>query len=243
MGAWAVTVVAGLVLWDVDHTLIENGGVSKEIYARAFELLTGRPAEHRAETGGRTDPQIMLNLLRRHGIEPSPDQLTRLNDALKSAMTLNRARLSERGYALPGALDAIVALAEVPGIVQSVLTGNIQPNAVVKVSVFGLHERLDFELGGYGSDGAVRAGLVAVAQQRASRKYGQSFGRSSTVLIGDTPRDVQAGVDGGAAVIGVATGSDSMAELSEAGADVVFSDLTDTPALVAAVMKLTGLSR
>ncbi|MFG1705019.1 HAD family hydrolase [Nonomuraea sp. M3C6] len=234
--------VAGLVLWDVDHTLIENGGVSKETYARAFELLTGRPAEHRAETDGRTDPQIMLNLLQRHGIEPSPDQLERLNAALENAMTFNRVRLGERGYALPGALDAIVALAEVPGIVQSVLTGNIKANAVVKVSVFGLHEGLDFEVGGYGSDGAVRADLVAVAQQRACRKYGGSFGRSSTVLIGDTPRDVQAGLDGGAAVIGVATGSDSVAELSAAGADVVFSDLTDIPALVAAVTKLAGLS-
>jgi hypothetical protein len=32
-----------LVLWDVDHTLIENNGVNKETYAYAFELLTGRP--------------------------------------------------------------------------------------------------------------------------------------------------------------------------------------------------------
>ncbi|GAA3254461.1 haloacid dehalogenase-like hydrolase [Nonomuraea helvata] len=236
-------VMAGLVLWDVDHTLIENGGVSKETYARAFELLTGRPATYRAETDGRTDPQIMVNLLRRHGIEPSPDQRARLGEALETAMALNRSRLSERGHALPGALDAITALAGVPGVVQSVLTGNIKPNAMAKVSVFGLHDRLDFEIGGYGSDGRVRADLVAVAQQRAARKYGHPFCRSSTVLIGDTPRDVAAGVDGGAAVIGVATGLDSMDVLAAAGADVVFSDLTDTPALVAAVTKLTGLSR
>jgi len=31
-----------LVLWDIDHTLTENHGVNKEIYAYAFELLTGR---------------------------------------------------------------------------------------------------------------------------------------------------------------------------------------------------------
>jgi hypothetical protein len=30
-----------LLLWDVDHTLIENSGVSKAVYARAFELMAG----------------------------------------------------------------------------------------------------------------------------------------------------------------------------------------------------------
>jgi hypothetical protein len=39
-----------LVLWDVDHTLIENAGVSKEIYATAFHALTGDRAS-RADRG------------------------------------------------------------------------------------------------------------------------------------------------------------------------------------------------
>src|SRR5437660_466817 len=42
-----------LVLWDVDHTLIENGGVSKEMYARAYELLTGESPSEQPETDGR----------------------------------------------------------------------------------------------------------------------------------------------------------------------------------------------
>jgi phosphoglycolate phosphatase len=43
-----------LLLWDVDHTLIENGGVSKENYALAFEILTGRAPEAQPQTDGRT---------------------------------------------------------------------------------------------------------------------------------------------------------------------------------------------
>jgi hypothetical protein len=61
-----------LVLWDIDHTLTENHGVNKEIYAYAFELLTGRRAEHEAHTDGRTEPEIMLNMLLLHGIKPEP---------------------------------------------------------------------------------------------------------------------------------------------------------------------------
>jgi len=55
-----------LVLWDIDHTLTENHGVNKEIYALAFTLLTGRCAEHLARTGGRTGPEIMRNMLAEH---------------------------------------------------------------------------------------------------------------------------------------------------------------------------------
>jgi hypothetical protein len=35
-----------LVLWDIDGTLIYNGGVSKEAYAAGFTALTGRALEH-----------------------------------------------------------------------------------------------------------------------------------------------------------------------------------------------------
>jgi phosphoglycolate phosphatase len=52
-----------LVLWDVDHTLIENGGVSKATNASAFELLTGRAPSVRPATDGRTDFEIMYELL------------------------------------------------------------------------------------------------------------------------------------------------------------------------------------
>jgi hypothetical protein len=74
-----------VVLWDVDHTLIENNGVNKETYAKAFELLTGRRAEHRAETDGRTEPEIMRNMLVAHGIEPTDDYLGRVVEVLEAA--------------------------------------------------------------------------------------------------------------------------------------------------------------
>lgn len=47
--------------------MIANGGVSKETYAGAFEVLTGRPAEFRPRTGGSTDLLIMRDLAERHG--------------------------------------------------------------------------------------------------------------------------------------------------------------------------------
>jgi phosphoglycolate phosphatase len=225
-----------LVLWDVDHTLIENGGVSKETYLVAFEVLTGRPAEYRPDTEGRTDPEIMRNMLADHGMLFTQEYEACLFDALEQALASKHLRLKRIGHALPGAREAILALREVPGVIQSVLTGNIQPNAFTKVSTFGLDKHLDFEVGGYGSDDIIRANLVAVAQDRARLKYSAVFDRSNTVLIGDTPRDVEAGKRGGAAVVAVASGPYDLDHLMDAGADVVLVDLTDTPGVVKAVM-------
>ncbi|GAA0946692.1 HAD family hydrolase [Nonomuraea longicatena] len=228
-------VPAVLVLWDVDHTLIENSGVSKETYAGAFELLTGRSAEHRAETDGRTDIEIMTNLLARHEVAATSSHLAKLPEALEASLAARRERLRERGYGLPGAREAIAALSGVPGVIQSVLTGNIRPNAFVKVEAFELHHGLDFEVGGYGSDDIVRANLVEVARKRARAKYGVDLQPSTTILIGDTVRDVQAALGGGAVAIGVATGPNTVEELLAEGAETALADLVDTAALVRAV--------
>lgn len=230
-----------LVLWDIDHTLTENHGVNKEIYAYAFELLTGRRAEHEAQTDGRTEPEIMLNMLLLHGIKPEPAYFERMPDVLESATVAKAADLRERGHELPGARDALATLQNIPGIIQSVLSGNIKPNAITKLSVFDLESYIDFEVGGYGSDDPARDKLVAFARDRASAKYGAPLDRTNTVLIGDTLRDVRAGRNGGAHVIGIATGPDSVDALRSEGAAIVFPDLRDTRMVVEAVTGFAGL--
>jgi phosphoglycolate phosphatase len=229
-----------LLLWDIDHTLTENHGVNKETYAKAFELLTGKPAEHRARTDGRLEPEVMRDMLALHGIEPTPENMARVSWALETATAANAGVLRERGHELHGARDALAAFSRVPEVVQTVLTGNIRPNAVTKLAVFGLDRYMDFEVGGYGEDGEDRASLVPVAQGRATQKYGQAYGKTNTVVVGDTLRDVQAGLAGGARVVAVATGTDSVQNLRSAGAHVVLPDLADTQAVMAAVTGLAG---
>ncbi|MFE3443072.1 HAD family hydrolase [Nocardia sp. NPDC059180] len=224
-----------LVLWDVDNTMIANGGVSKDTYAGAFELLTGVRPESRPRTGGSTDALIMRDLADRHGVALTEDA-ERIFNALERSLLARRADLAARGRALPGVREALEALAQEGGVIQSVLTGNIRPNGFTKLDTFGLAgPPLDWDIGAFGSDDHIRANLVGIAQGRAAEKYLVSFARGNTVLIGDTPNDVRAGLDGGAKVVGVATGSDRAAVLAEAGADVVLPSLEDTAAFLAAI--------
>lgn len=217
--------MALIVLWDIDHTLIDNAGVSKEIYAAAYETATGgRPVEP-AVTQGRTDRLIMRSMFRRNGVdEPEWPQI---EAALVEAGEERLEILRERGTALPGVWEALKEASVHEGWVSSVLTGNIAANARVKLAAFGLDGLLDLSVGAYGADAEERPRLVDIARRRVHRDRGLPIG-TPVVLVGDTPRDVEAALTSGAHVIAVATGADSPSALAAAGARVVLPDLTDT---------------
>lgn len=228
----------GLVLWDVDHTLIENSGVSKRTYSGAFERLTGQTTQHPARTMGRTDREIMADLLEQHGVPSDTYEPEQVRSALIDSLSELEATLVEVGWVLPGGRECLAALAEMQGVVQAVLTGNVRENGYVKLAAFGLAENLDWDSGAYGFDAEDRPGLVAVAQARATEGHGVRFTAASTILIGDTINDVRAGREGGAHVIAVTTGEDSRERLTAAGADVVLKDLADVDYFTGAVTAL-----
>ena len=115
------------------------------------------------------------------------------------------------------------------------LTGNVRPLAALKLRLAGLGDHLDLDVGAYGDVHEVRAELVTVARDAARQAYGADFSGASTVLVGDTPLDVEAALATGARAVAIATGSYSAAELAAAGAHVVLADLTDTARVLAAV--------
>ncbi len=238
-GTVAASLPETLVLWDVDHTLIENGGVSKATYATAFELLTGRSPEVRPQTDGRTDFQIMRELLAANSVDVEGyTSISQFEEPLIKAMEQNAPDLPQLGYVLPGVVAALTSLSTVPAVVQSVLTGNIAPNALAKLVPFHLDKWVDLEVGGYGSDDVVRSNLVGAARGKVQRKHGRIFDESSTVLIGDTLLDIKAAHDGGAKVIAVATGIYGVDELTAAGADAILEDLSDLDRFLGALHRV-----
>lgn len=220
-----------LLLWDIDHTLISIGGVGREMYAQAFERVYGRPLELLADMSGRTEYGITRDTLALNGIEPDhpdhPDRsATRFYAALGDAAQELADRMRDEGRALPGAREALSALA-VEGTVQSVVTGNLPDIAAAKLEAFGLDGFLDLEIGGYGDIARDRAVLVRMAIELAEAKYEQGFGGENTVVIGDTPHDVKGALDNGVLAVGVATGLSAADDLHAAGAHLVLPDLVD----------------
>ena len=228
-----------LVLWDVDGTLLNAAGLGTRLYEMVFRVLFGRELPAVAPKAGRTDRAIIMDTLTLAGIPEPRAQVDRFLAGLAGQVAAVDGTMDARVHPLAGASAAIaaVAMASTPHrqIHQSVLTGNMRPLAVLKLDAAGLGDHLDLGAGAYGDAHEVRAELVPVARLAASRRYGAGFPGSSTILIGDTPLDVEAGLATGARVVGVATGGYSTGELTEAGAHAVLPDLTDPALVVAAV--------
>ncbi len=236
-----------LVLWDVDHTLIDAGGLSSHLYEMVFAELFGRELPRVAPMAGRTDRAIIVETLTMAGVASPRTYVPAFIEELTRRAPAFGERVRARGRVLAGVPEALAALAGsggAGGVRQSVLTGNIRPLAEVKLGALGLGHPLDLAIGAYGDMDEVRAGLVQVARKRAAAAAGSDgagsrpadFGGEATVLVGDTPLDVAAALATGARAVGVATGNFTEQELITAGAHAVLPDLSDTARVRAAVL-------
>jgi phosphoglycolate phosphatase len=248
-----------LVLWDIDHTLVSICHVGHDIYDLAFTEMFGRPMPDISAVpmAGRTERAIALDVLTVAGV---PDPRAQI-DAFQQIQAFRAASLAGRvrefGRVLAGVPEALAAVAAGrPGVrvVQSLLTGNLRAMAEVKLGALGLLDDgspLDLDAGAYGTESEIRADLVPVARRNAAARYGgrsrgaqpggadladADFGGMATVLVGDTPLDIEAALNTGARAVGVATGRYSVAELTAAGAHAVLPDLADTAQVSAAIL-------
>ena len=202
------------------------------------------------QTTARTDSEIFFEALALNEASSGPDPdptgavgqelLAGYTRELEAAFGARLDLLATQGRALAGAPEAVAAVAELPGVVQSVLTGTIRPNAAAKLRAFGLDRFFDFEIGGYGSEIYPMGAQLLRSRGRAAEKYGTEIDTVPAVYLGDSSRDVEAARTGGARCVAVASGRSTAGELRYAGADVVLDDLSDTEAVVGAVDRLTS---
>ncbi len=229
-----------LVLWDVDYTLLAADGVGRDLYEAALDEMYGLrlPGSLRS-FAGRTDSAIALEVLTLAGIPEPLQQLLPFQAFLSARADQLATDVRRRGRVMPGAAEALAAMAAArPGgeVIQSLLTGNLPELARAKLTALELTEHVDLSIGAYGDVSAVRADLVHVARRNAAARHGGEFPGRDTILVGDTPDDIGAALATGASAVAVATGSFSARQLADAGAHVVLPDLSDTGAVVAAIL-------
>lgn len=225
-----------LILWDIDGTLIYSGGVAGESMRAAMTRVYGRAStEARHAYAGKTDRQIILETFADLGHDALIESLDRFTAAYIEELTVRRAEFLARCRVLPGVAAALERLAAAP-VIQSVLTGNLQPIAQLKLDMMQLSHFLDLEAGAYGSDHHSRAELVPFAAARARQRYGRAFVGADVVVIGDTPNDIDCGRAAGARTIAVATGPFGLNELRAHQPDAILADLADTDRVLAAIV-------
>ncbi|HEV2783311.1 MAG TPA: HAD hydrolase-like protein [Actinophytocola sp.] len=225
-----------LVLWDIDLTLVDYSGIGRAWYGQALSNVLGVPMRGVPAFPGRTERAITTELLTEHGVTADEETVQKMFAELIRIAEAARPELTTLGRALPGAPEVLADLAARPGVVQSLVTGNLPEVAGLKLEPFGLDRHVDLEVGGYGSLSLDRHDLVSDAMTQAGAKYGTSFAPWSTVVIGDTPNDIRAGLHHGTITVGVATGRHTEEELRASGAHAVLPSLADTRATLEAVL-------
>jgi phosphoglycolate phosphatase len=241
-------IIYRLVLWNIDLTLVDVVRVSREAYAEAFQRVTGRPLVALPQQAGRSDSEIFFESLALNNVaagsseQAGQELLARYSWELAEAFGARHELLTRNGRLLPGALQAVRATVELPGVVQSVMTGTIRPNAAQKLRAFGLADYFDLDIGGYGADVYPKGSQLMMCRTHAEEKYRAQIASDATVYIADSSRDVEAARIAGVRCIAVASGRSTVGDLRGAGADVVLTDLSDTAAVTAAVDRVTGVA-
>jgi phosphoglycolate phosphatase len=227
-----------LVLFDIDGTILLTAGAGRRaIVAALTEEVAGTDAFSRVRFDGKTDPQIVAELLEAAG-DREPLGPARL-DALCQRYVRHLARELEapttQTTLMPGVEPLLDRLEQEPGVVLGLLTGNIAEGAALKLRSGGV-DPARFRVGAYGSDSAHRPDLPAIAAQRATALFGREPSGPEVVIIGDTPADIHCGLAIAARAIAVATGSYSVADLASCGPHAVFENLSATDRVLEAIL-------
>jgi phosphoglycolate phosphatase-like HAD superfamily hydrolase len=229
-----------VVLFDIDGTILSTAGAGRRAVTRALREVFGVPVHEGHEFDGKTDPQIVRELMELGGI-PAQQIAARLPDALTRYVEELGVELGDDGdgahadKVYPGIRELLDVLEARDDVLLGLLTGNVREGAMAKLRAVGI-DPARFKVGAFGSDHADRPELPAIARQRAEVILGRPVHGQDVVVIGDTPADMGCGRGIGARAVGVATGRYTVEQLRDCQASAVFADLSDTEAVVQAIL-------
>jgi phosphoglycolate phosphatase-like HAD superfamily hydrolase len=214
-----------VLLFDIDGTLVTMGGVGRRAFDRAFERLHGRrDACALLRFDGSTDRATTRLALEGIGAEATEVAIDQLLSAYLPELEAELASASPEAFRVyPGVL-AVLQAARASGAAVGLGTGNIEAGARRKLEYFDLYRHFDF--GGFGDDHELRPELIRRGAERGAAKLGQALAACRVVIIGDTPKDIDAARAIGAESIGVGTAGYTAEQLLAHGATFAFPDLT-----------------
>jgi len=197
------------VLFDIDGTLVLTGGAGSRALNRVlteqYELPLGTDG---IRFDGKTDPQIVREILARNGRNFTPEAAVSLFEAYFTYLKKELA-VGADVQVLPGISELIAALGSRDEFLLGLATGNLETGARIKLERAGLSHHFPF--GGFGSDSENRTELIQVAIGRAREQAPSAL--QHVFVIGDTPLDIIHGKAAGARTLAVASGSYSVEDL------------------------------
>ncbi|HEY6331094.1 MAG TPA: HAD hydrolase-like protein [Blastocatellia bacterium] len=224
-----------ILLFDIDGTIL-TAVRRREYRSRIREKLEeifgtcGRIAD--VDFAGKTDLGIYKEALECEGV--SEGDVLRQIPVIEEAMREILLAMSKDGPVFklcPGVQPLIETLSSDSRFVLSLLTGNFEKLAQLKLELVGVWQYFRGR-GAFGSDAFERDLLPEIAAARFRESSGDDLPSSQFIIIGDTPRDIACARYFGARVLAVASGGYGSDDLAALSPDAILPDLSNTSLVV-----------
>lgn len=224
-----------IIFFDIDGTLTrtQNGYIP---FNEAIFKTFGINGDIRSVIpDGNTDPRIVEDIFAQASVALAIDdsKWTEFSLNLRECYSTAVKQGTTAIRALPGAVALLSQLAARDEFICSVVTGNLESMATVKLQTAGLSSYLC--RGAYGSDSARRSDLPLIAKERCEQLNGSCIALDRCVVVGDTPRDLEAARENDMKCILVGTGRYPTEELLLSQPDSCLPDLCDTAEVMKAL--------
>ncbi|XAL99718.1 HAD family hydrolase [Phycisphaeraceae bacterium D3-23] len=221
-----------LFLFDIDGTLLDTGGVGQRAMRTvATQSFGGKLDFGPIRFGGMLDPDIFHEAAGHGGLEDAASHHQRFHDAYLPLLAAELAQIDRSSTLLPGVIDLLDRLEREVSAVLGVVTGNYAAAAPIKLEHAGIATQR-FTVTGFGDQAPTRPLLVRHAMDQYAMLHGQPARPERTIVIGDTPRDIDCAKANGCVAVAVATGRFPAEELRTHGADIVLDNLSDPNAIL-----------
>ena len=226
-----------LVLFDIDGTLLNSGGLGRASMQRALGMVFGSPGNPAYRYDGKTDKQIVRDVMRLegHSDEHIDSRMEKLIELYLEGLRTGAKSGKFNVRPLEGVPELLDALDAREDVVLGLLTGNVEPGARTKLTAAGINPDR-FRVNAFGSDHEHRPELPAIAQRRASETLGLDIAADRLIVIGDTPADIECGRALGAKAIGVASGHYTVEQLEAHNPYAVFPSLKNTQQVLETIL-------
>jgi len=227
-----------LILFDIDGTLTrtQNGFVPfNEAISKTFgidgDIRTVAP-------DGNTDPMIVKDIFVKANVTLTFDKARwqQFTVKLEESYRYHLRQGTTTIRPLPGALELLQALCASEEFSASVVTGNFEVTAELKLKAAGL--ALYLTRGAYASDSEHRPDLPPIAKGRWEKLSGRPMACDQCIIVGDTPMDLEAARENHMKCVLVGTGRYPLEELAYWQPDACLPDLTDSDEVVKTISNL-----
>jgi len=212
------------LLFDIDGTLINTGGAGlKAMKSTVKSILGNEELLKNYSFAGKTDSQIMNDMVRRSGLDDNPETLSKLLKQTYIEKLKTNLKNSDNFRTYPNVNELLDNYQKKEDYELALLTGNFETGAKLKLEHAGLWKY--FKWGVFGNLSEDRVHLAKDALETITEKE-KKVNTKNIFIVGDTTNDIRCGKAINATTIAFTLGFEPEEKLRTCSPDFMVSDFS-----------------